>query len=50
MAGFHVEKSRLNLILIPTSHNASRMTASMDILEIVMANAFILKSHVMVCV
>lgn len=52
MAGFHVEKSRLNLIMIhiTTSHNASRMTAAMDILEIVMANAFTLKSHVMVSV
>jgi len=53
MAGFHVEISHRNLIMIhiTTSHSASRMTAAMDTtLEIVMANAFILKSHVMVSV
>lgn len=48
MDGFHVEQSHLNLIIITACHNASRMTTSMDTTEIVMANAFILKSHVMV--
>ena len=49
MAGFHVEKSHLNLIHL-ISHNASRMAATMDTLETVMANALIMKSNVMVSV
>ena len=48
MAGFHVEKSRL--ISNFQYHNASRMTVSMNTTEIVMANAFMIESHVMVSV
>merc|ERR1719233_361151 len=50
MAGLHVEPSRLNWICITANHNASRMTVPMDTTEIVMANAFVQKSHVMVSV
>jgi len=50
MAGFHVEKSRLSLLCLSAHHNASRMTASMNTTEIVMANAFMIESHVMVSV
>jgi len=37
-------------LIFTTRHNASRMTASMQTLEIVMANAFIIGMHVMVSV
>merc|ERR1719233_316228 len=50
MAGLHVEPFRLNWICITANHNASRTTAPMYSSEIVMANAFALKSHVMVSV
>jgi len=50
MAGFHVEKSRLSLLCLSAHHNASRMTASMNTTEIVMANALIIGMHVMVSV
>ena len=48
MAGFHVEISRrLNQMCFT---NAPMMTASMNTIKIVMANAFIIQHHVMVSV
>ena len=48
MAGFHVEISRrLNQMCFT---NAPMMAASMNTIEIVMANAFIIQRHVMVSV